>query len=84
MRKPEFPLSLQSNARGILPSLPPSLTHASVPALFSFDFCEMGEDPETGKTEPKEGATVSENLGQILLGERIRHSPYQIRMREDV
>ena len=44
----------------------------------------MGEDPETGKTEPKEGATVSENLGQILLGERIRHSPYQIRMREDV
>jgi hypothetical protein len=27
---------------------------------------------------------VSENLGQILLGERIRHSPYEIRMREDI
>jgi hypothetical protein len=29
-------------------------------------------------------AQVSENLGQILLGERIRHSPYEVRMREDV
>eukprot|EP00038_Savillea_parva_P007385 m.169803 g.169803 ORF g.169803 m.169803 type:complete len:664 (-) comp13147_c0_seq1:107-2098(-) len=54
---------------------------------YHFDFCEMGETAETdedGTAKPKEGAKVSENLGQILLGERIRHSPYEIRMREDV
>eukprot|EP00036_Acanthoecidae_sp_10tr_P016848 CAMPEP_0206308858 /NCGR_PEP_ID=MMETSP0106_2-20121207/12079_1 /ASSEMBLY_ACC=CAM_ASM_000206 /TAXON_ID=81532 /ORGANISM="Acanthoeca-like sp., Strain 10tr" /LENGTH=732 /DNA_ID=CAMNT_0053739917 /DNA_START=132 /DNA_END=2325 /DNA_ORIENTATION=+ len=54
---------------------------------YHFDFCEMGETAESdadGTAHPKEGAKVSENLGQILLGERIRHSPYEIRMREDV
>eukprot|EP00051_Salpingoeca_urceolata_P027570 m.482144 g.482144 ORF g.482144 m.482144 type:complete len:649 (-) comp22435_c0_seq1:210-2156(-) len=42
---------------------------------FHFDFCER---------DNKEGTAVSENLGQILLGERIRHSPYEIRMEQDV
>lgn len=47
----------------------------------------MNEDPlhlNAEKKELKIGGAVSENLGQILLGERIRHSPYEIRMREDV
>jgi len=52
---------------------------------YHFDFCEMGEDPaDQEKKEIKEGPSVSENLGQIILGERIRHSPYEVRMREDV
>lgn len=51
---------------------------------YHFDFCEMGENPYTGESEPREGAKVAENLGQILMGERIRHSPYEIRMLEDV
>eukprot|EP00039_Didymoeca_costata_P004086 m.71244 g.71244 ORF g.71244 m.71244 type:complete len:673 (-) comp12228_c0_seq1:228-2246(-) len=51
---------------------------------YHFDFCEMGENPLTGEHNPKEGANVAENLGQILMGERIRHSPYEIRMLEDV
>ncbi len=41
---------------------------------FSFDFCEPGEDAN----HPKEGVKVSENLGQILLGERIRTSPFKV------
>ncbi len=45
---------------------------------YSFDFCELGEDPATGEKKPHEGAKVSENLGQILLGERIRQSPYKV------
>ena len=49
----------------------------------SFDFCEPGEDPLTGEAKPHVGAAVSENLGQILLGERIRHSPYHVAMRDD-
>lgn len=52
---------------------------------YHFDFCEPGEHPLTGKMdEGHVGATVPENLGQILMGERIRHSPYDIRMREDI
>ncbi len=45
---------------------------------YYFDFCEPGEDPLTGETSPHVGAKVSENLGEILLGERIRHSPYKV------
>lgn len=44
--------------------------------ILSFDFCEPGEDVAGAK--PTEGAKVSENLGQILLGERIRTSPYKV------
>jgi len=51
---------------------------------YHFDFCEMGESADEVTAKPKVGAKVSENLGQILLGERIRHSPYEIRMREDM
>eukprot|EP00045_Choanoeca_perplexa_P006836 m.59199 g.59199 ORF g.59199 m.59199 type:complete len:679 (-) comp13812_c0_seq1:62-2098(-) len=48
---------------------------------YYFDFCEPGETPDgTGKAH--EGAKVSENLGQILLGERIRNAPYHIKMLE--
>lgn len=46
---------------------------------YYFDFCEPGEDAN----HPKEGVKVSENLGQILLGERIRTSPYKLAMRQD-
>ena len=35
--------------------------------LFSFDFCSAGE--ENGP---------SENLGQVVFGERIRASPYKV------
>jgi hypothetical protein len=55
-------------------TIPPNLTY---PLPFSFDFCEPGETPDgTGKAH--EGAKVSENLGQIILGERIRNAPYQV------
>lgn len=48
---------------------------------YHFDFCEPGEHPLTGKMdEGHVGATVPENLGQILMGERIRHSPYDVRL----
>eukprot|EP00729_Bicosta_minor_P007009 gene7009-26126_t len=60
-------------------------TESIVPyGYYHFDFCELGENPVTGQSEPRVGATVPENLGQILMGERIRHSPYDIRMREDI
>lgn len=49
---------------------------------YFFDFCEPGEHalpPAEGETHPPHiGASVSENLGQVLMGERIRHSPYQV------
>ena len=46
-------------------------------AVRRFDFCEPGE--ELGATlAPHEGDKIHENLGQILLGERIRTSPYQV------
>jgi transmembrane 9 superfamily protein 2/4 len=51
---------------------------------YHFDFCELGENPVTGANNPTIGTAVSENLGQILMGERIRHSPYEVRMKEDV
>lgn len=51
---------------------------------YFFDFCEPGEQamtPADGSTgAPHMGAQVSENLGQVLTGERIRHSPYQVRL----
>lgn len=31
-----------------------------------------------GQGKPHEGAKISENLGQILLGERIREAPHQV------
>jgi hypothetical protein len=46
--------------------------------FYYFDFCEPGEDPLTGEHAPHVGAKVSENLGEVLLGERIRHSPYKV------
>lgn len=50
---------------------------------YYFDFCEPGE--EVGQdTNAQEGAKVSENIGQIVLGERIRTSPFKISMHEEV
>ena len=46
--------------------------------MHSYDFCK----PDESKSNNGEGAKVSENLGQILLGERIRTSPYRIAMLE--
>lgn len=38
--------------------------------LFSFDFCEA----------PKDAPSQTENLGQVVFGERIRPSPYKVRI----
>lgn len=46
---------------------------------YFFDFCEPGETPD-GSNHGHVGGKVSENLGQVLLGERIRQGPYQIEM----
>ncbi|EDQ87579.1 uncharacterized protein MONBRDRAFT_37855 [Monosiga brevicollis MX1] len=46
---------------------------------YFFDFCEPGETPY-GRNGAHEGAKVSENIGQIILGERIRQGPYEIKM----
>ena len=39
--------------------------------IFSFDFCEAAED-----------SSPAENLGQVVFGERIRPSPYNIKFGE--
>ena len=38
--------------------------------IFSFDFCQASEVSKTAPTE---------NLGQVVFGERIRPSPYKVR-----
>jgi len=54
---------------------------------YFFDFCEPGESafplPDGVTASPHIGAQVSENLGQVLTGERIRHSPYQVGRRSE-
>ncbi len=46
-----------------------------------FDFCEFGEELNATDSEHVHvGGKVSENIGQILLGERIRYSPYHVRL----
>lgn len=55
----------------------PTTLSPPLPHPLSFDFCEPGETIE-GKTKGHEGAKVSENIGQVLLGERIRKAPHKV------
>jgi hypothetical protein len=44
------------------------------------DFCEFDEELNATDSEHVHvGGKVSENIGQILLGERVRYSPYHVR-----
>eukprot|EP01147_Barroeca_monosierra_P007166 gene7166-9647_t len=46
---------------------------------YFFDFCEPGETLD-GKGKGHVGGKVTENIGQIVLGERIRRAPHTIEM----
>eukprot|EP00049_Salpingoeca_infusionum_P017951 m.355098 g.355098 ORF g.355098 m.355098 type:complete len:674 (-) comp17178_c0_seq1:7542-9563(-) len=46
---------------------------------YYFDFCKPGETLN-GTDHGRLGAKVTENLGQVVLGERIRDGPFHLRM----
>uniref|UniRef100_A0A8C4NE14 Transmembrane 9 superfamily member n=1 Tax=Eptatretus burgeri TaxID=7764 RepID=A0A8C4NE14_EPTBU len=57
----------------LLIGCPPHLRSTAV-CHCRFDFCQA----------PKTKSRPSENLGQVLFGERIEHSPYKIEFKKDV